>query len=83
MGEDSRRFAVLEHRWDGVHWDFLVEDGPTLRTWAIAGTFCVLTSDSLLRSGKGAAFPPLPPFHPAQSFVACKTLQHLLHTQHE
>jgi hypothetical protein len=32
---DARRFAVLEHQWDGVHWDFLVEDGPTLRTWAI------------------------------------------------
>ena len=30
-----RRFVVLEHRWDGVHWDFLVEDGPRLRTWAI------------------------------------------------
>ena len=30
-----RRFAVLEHHWDGVHWDFLVEDGPGLRTWAV------------------------------------------------
>ena len=37
MGDDSRRFAILEHRWDGVHWDFLVEDGPSLRTWAIDG----------------------------------------------
>ena len=35
MGIDTRRFAILEHRWDGVHWDFLVEDGPMLRTWAI------------------------------------------------
>ena len=35
MDHGSRRFAVLEHRRDGVHWDFLVEDGPTLRTWAI------------------------------------------------
>ena len=35
MPDDTRRFAVLEHRWDGVHWDFLVEDGPALRTWAI------------------------------------------------
>jgi len=35
MAVDTRRFAVLEHRWDGVHWDFLVEDGPTLRAWAI------------------------------------------------
>ena len=30
-----RRFVVLTHRWDGVHWDFLVEDGATLRTWAV------------------------------------------------
>ena len=35
MGDDSRRFAVLEHSWGGVHWDFLVEDGETLRTWAV------------------------------------------------
>jgi hypothetical protein len=35
MGPPIRRFAVLEHRWDGVHWDFLVEDGPALRTWAV------------------------------------------------
>ncbi len=35
MGGDSRRFAILEHHWDGVHWDFLVEDGPALRTWAV------------------------------------------------
>ena len=32
---DTRRFAILEHRWEGIHWDFLVEDGPTLRTWAV------------------------------------------------
>src|SRR6185312_13323450 len=35
MGDDSRRFAILEHRWDGVHWDFLVEEDPSLRSWAI------------------------------------------------
>ncbi len=35
MHDNPRRFAVLEHRLDGVHWDFLVEDGPALRTWAI------------------------------------------------
>ncbi len=35
MGADHRRFTILEHRRDGVHWDFLVEDGPDLRTWAI------------------------------------------------
>jgi hypothetical protein len=34
---DRRRFVVLEHRWDGVHWDFMVEIAPgsALRTWAI------------------------------------------------
>jgi hypothetical protein len=25
----------LEHDWQGVHWDLLVEDGPSLRTWAL------------------------------------------------
>lgn len=35
MSEDFRRYAILEHRLDGVHWDFLVEDGPTLRSWAV------------------------------------------------
>lgn len=29
------RFAVLEHRWNGVHWDFLLEQGETLRCWAL------------------------------------------------
>jgi DNA polymerase Ligase (LigD) len=29
------RFAVLEHRWDGVHWDFLLEHGAVLRSWAL------------------------------------------------
>ncbi len=34
--DPPRRFVILEHRWNGVHWDFLVEDdGNTLRTWAI------------------------------------------------
>ncbi len=31
------RFALLEHQWDGVHYDLMLEtepDGP-LRTWAI------------------------------------------------
>ena len=35
MGDGTLRFAVLEHRWDGVHWDFLLEHGEALRTWAI------------------------------------------------
>ncbi len=29
------RFVVLEHDWDGVHWDFMLERGEVLRTWAI------------------------------------------------
>ena len=29
------RFVLLEHRWDGIHWDFMLEDGDVLRTWAI------------------------------------------------
>lgn len=30
------RFVLLEHQWNGVHWDFMLEtaDGP-VRTWAI------------------------------------------------
>lgn len=37
MGERviAGRFAVLEHTWKDVHWDFLLEDGDALRTWAI------------------------------------------------
>jgi DNA polymerase Ligase (LigD) len=29
------RFVLLEHNWNGVHWDFMLEAGETLRTWAI------------------------------------------------
>ena len=29
------RFVVLEHRWGGVHWDLMLEDGPALRTWSL------------------------------------------------
>ena len=31
------RFVVLEHRWAGVHWDFMLEREPggLLRTWAL------------------------------------------------
>lgn len=29
------RFVVLEHRWNGVHWDFMLEHGESLRTWAL------------------------------------------------
>jgi len=30
-----RRFVVLEHRRDGVHWDLMLEVGLALRTWAV------------------------------------------------
>lgn len=29
------RFVVLEHVWKGTHWDFLLEAGPVLRSWAL------------------------------------------------
>jgi hypothetical protein len=29
------RFALLEHHWDGVHWDLLLDVGEALRAWAI------------------------------------------------
>ncbi len=29
------RYVVLEHRWNGVHWDFMLEIETTLRTWAV------------------------------------------------
>ena len=29
------RFVLLEHVWNGVHWDFMLEAGDVLRTWAI------------------------------------------------
>ncbi len=31
------RFVVLEHDWNGLHWDFMLEAGAGLKTWAIAG----------------------------------------------
>lgn len=29
------RFVVLEHAWNGIHWDFMLEVGGSLRTWAL------------------------------------------------
>jgi DNA polymerase Ligase (LigD) len=29
------RFVLLEHQWNGVHWDFMLEVGENLWTWAI------------------------------------------------
>ncbi len=31
------RFALLEHRWNGVHWDLLLERDGVLKTWALDG----------------------------------------------
>ena len=31
------RFALLEHHWNGVHWDLMLDVGKALRTWAIDG----------------------------------------------
>jgi hypothetical protein len=28
-------FVILRHEWDGVHWDFMLDAGGTLRTWAL------------------------------------------------
>lgn len=29
------RFVILEHRWNGVHWDLMLQHGAVLRTWAL------------------------------------------------
>lgn len=29
------RFVILEHRWNGVHWDVMLEVGDVLKTWAV------------------------------------------------
>ena len=29
------RFVLLEHCWDGVHWDLMFEVGSILKTWAL------------------------------------------------
>src|SRR5262245_31688638 len=29
------RFVILEHQWNGIHWDLMLELGGVLRTWAI------------------------------------------------
>jgi hypothetical protein len=33
--EPTRRFVVLEHVWNGVHWDLMLDTGESLQTWAI------------------------------------------------
>lgn len=29
------RFVILEHHWNGVHWDIMLEEQGLLRTWAV------------------------------------------------
>ncbi len=36
-GSSAGRFVVLEHDRDGVHWDFMLEAGNSLKTWAVVG----------------------------------------------
>jgi hypothetical protein len=31
-----KQFVILEHCYRGVHWDFMLECGQVLRTWALA-----------------------------------------------
>lgn len=31
-----KQFVILEHNYRGVHWDFMLEWGDVLRTWALA-----------------------------------------------
>lgn len=31
----TQRFVVLEHAWQGVHWDFMLEQAGVLRTWRL------------------------------------------------
>jgi hypothetical protein len=30
-----RRFVLLEHRWNGIHYDFMLEVDGRLRTWSL------------------------------------------------
>ena len=30
------QFVILEHHHEGIHWDFMLESGPVLRTWRLA-----------------------------------------------
>jgi hypothetical protein len=35
VSDSMPRFVLLEHHWNGVHWDLMLEAGDALRTWAI------------------------------------------------
>ena len=45
------RFVILEHARDGLHWDFMLEDEESLRTWA---------TDRPIGPGIGQPARPLP-----------------------
>ena len=45
----------MEHTRDGVHWDLLLQDGPTLKTWAL---------DRPIAPGEGQPARPLPDHRP-------------------
>jgi hypothetical protein len=32
----AQRFVLLEHHWNGVHYDFMIEAGDVLRTWKLS-----------------------------------------------
>ena len=44
------RFVILEHQFQGVHWDFMLESGEVLRTWRL---------ESPPRSGRPITATPL------------------------
>lgn len=29
------RYVILEHQWNGIHWDLMLENEGVLRTWAL------------------------------------------------
>jgi hypothetical protein len=35
IGTDMSRFAILEHDWPSLHWDFFLEAGSSLRAWRL------------------------------------------------
>ncbi len=51
MGTPSPRFVVLQHTWNGVHYDVMLEHAETLRTWAV---------DEEIRPGFALRARPLP-----------------------
>lgn len=50
------RFVILEHDWPDRHWDFLLEDGPTLAAWRLFAEPAI---------GRSVAAEPNAPHRPA------------------